>query len=103
MKKLPPRPEPATFIEDYDDGDPYSCMAAGFAEVGMQKTFTKRVKACMGKPDLDLHKLCLENRKAVKFALYELWLEADDPAVRSWTAEEMAKLGDKSLLDYDRE
>ena len=104
--KRPVRPVPTEKIVDYDDGDPYSCMAAGRAEEDMQRALQARVEECFGKPAEQLQKLVSQDRASVRTALFDIWtggrLTRQRGKLAEWAAEQMALLGDSSLADYDR-
>ena len=105
MPKKPPRPIPSYLIDDYDDGDPYACIAAGSAEHSMEQSTLRQVEACFGQAGpLEAHGNSLAN---IKTALYDIWLRdrssEQSLAKADWAAEQMAILGDSSLLDYDRQ
>ena len=44
MRAKPPRPQPSEKVLDYDDSDPYSCIAAGFQEDQQQAKLQQRVE-----------------------------------------------------------
>lgn len=121
MSKLPVRPKPskaldvdAQVIEDYDDGDPYSCMAAGAAEdraktaaAHAMQAFRKRVESCRDGSPAELDKLVAEDARSVKAVLYDIWhdcrfIRAGKGAMADWAAKESARIGNKTLLEYDR-
>lgn len=104
MRK-PARPQPPERILDYDDGDPYSCIAAGSQEDKLQRQFQARVEACYGKPEQDFARLAKEDLAGVKTALYHVWERERQSGAREladWAAERMGQLGNRSLIEYDR-
>lgn len=106
MPPRPVRPTPSEKVLDYDDGDPYSCMAAGRQEDLLQKALQDRVELCFGRPAEQLRRLAEEDPASVKTALFDLWAQAREtrtrPDLARWAAEQMAHLGDSSLVDFDR-
>lgn len=121
MSKLPARPKPsraldvqAQVIEDYDDGDPYSCMAAGFAEDKAKASaadalaiFRMRVECCRDEHPNEMKKLLEEDAESLKAVLYDIWydcrfIHAKKGDVADWAAKESAKIGNKTLLEYDQ-
>ena len=105
MPKLPSRPIPSYVIDDYDDGDPYSCIAAGSAERSMEQSILQQVEACFGQAGpLKVAGRSLAN---IQTALYDIWLRdrffKRNSAKADWAAEQMALLGDLRLVDYDRQ
>ena len=105
-KPLPQRPQPGEKVTDYDDGDPYSCIAAGAAERARQRHLQEKVEQCYGHGPEVLASLLAKDTASVKTALYDIWLEAQklrpNPGLRAWAAEQMARLGNRSLQEYDR-
>lgn len=101
--KMPVRPEPKEKISDYDDGDPYSCMAAGRAEYDMQKSLQRQVMAARSGPPESLQSLIQKDSASVQTAFYDIWLEnrGKDASLASWAAEQMKLLGNASLAEYD--
>ena len=106
MRPKPVRPTPSEKVVDYDDGDPYSCIAAGHQEERLQRALQDRVEQCFGKPAAALELLVNEDIDSVKTALYDIWTRACQTETGSdlarWAAEQLANLGDSSLADYDK-
>lgn len=106
MKSKPPRPQPQEKVTSYDDGDPYSCIAAGAQEEKLQRALQRRVEQCFGQSAQQLQLLVHLDRDSVKTALYDIWSAEREPgrnrALADWAAQQMAALGDSSLVDYDR-
>ncbi len=105
---FPSRPDPS-FEEDYDDGDPFSCIAAGAAGVPSRlEALTARVKKCYGQPPEKLQELVDADRKSTISALWEVWyndrhLQSPPNHRRAdWAAEQSALLGNTSLVEYER-
>lgn len=105
MKSKPARPRPSEKITDYDDGDPYSCIAAGVQEEKLQRDLQARVEQCFGASG-NLEFLIHLDQTSVKTALYDIWNQQREPggnrALADWAAQQMAALGDSSLVEYDR-
>lgn len=106
--KIPPRPDPS-FEEDYDDGDPFACIAAGAAGVRSKMDALKaEAKACFGQPQEMLEALIAADRKNALAALWEVWYQdrflarPGKSGRAEWAAEQSARLGNASLLEYDR-
>lgn len=105
----PPRPEPTPIVEeeDYDDGDPYACIAAGAANIKQKNPnwFYLVVQAYESRQPSQLADLLERDAASVKTALYDLWNSGrSHRSLREkgrWAAEQMARLGDSSLLEYD--
>ena len=101
------RPAPLPKIEDYDDGDPYSCMAAGRAELDMQRDWQRRVEECFEAPPEKLEQLLKRDRGNVKGALFDLWMDIRKKGKRNalsgWAAAQLEELGYPWLAEYDRE
>ena len=105
----PQRPTPPQVEEeDYDDGDPYSCIAAGAAGVQQKSPnypylLTQAFEN--GRPE-QVQELAARDLASVKTALYDLWnsgrYHKSAHALGSWAAQQMDKLGDSSLLEYDQ-
>lgn len=106
MHAKPPRPQPAEKVVDYDDGDPYSCIAAGSQENKLQEALQKRVESCYGKPDGQLAQLASADLASVKTALYDIWdrerKTQHNPELGTWAAVQSGQLGNRSLIDYDQ-
>lgn len=104
MQPKPPRPQPTEKILDYDDGDPYSCIAAGNAEDKLQRDLQQRVADCFTNPRGSLELLARLDLASVKTALYDIWNEGRDnrAPIATWAAEQYANLGDDALIRYDR-
>ena len=119
MLKVPSRPLPGPAlremqIDDYDDGDPYSCMAAGAAEQNHNKAVKARleellfrVESCFGEPEAALQQITDENVDNVKAVLYDIWYNGRfiverKKAQADWAAQQSARLGNATLLEYDR-
>ncbi len=108
MPRIPPRPDPS--FEDYDDGDPYSCIAAGAAGVPSKMDALKaEVQQCYGRPVSKLDELVAADRQSTIAALWEVWYKdrffprrLKNLSRATWAAEQSARLGNPSLLDYDR-
>lgn len=100
------RPTPSEKVVDYDDGDPYSCMAAGHAEEKMQRALEERVEQCFGKAAQELTRLAKQDQASVKTALFDIWTRArlaeTSPELAHWAAQQLADLGNSSLLEYDK-
>lgn len=105
MLPKPTRPPEPPDEDNYDSGDPYGCIAAGAAGVG-KPTMIYRVGQCYEKRQ-PLTKLVQEDLASVKVALYDLWNSGRYHKHRhkegTWAAQQMALLGDSSLVDYDRQ
>lgn len=105
MFPKPPRPTPSEKILDYDDGDPYSCMAAGAEEDRLQKELEREVETCLGAPE-KLALLVRRDPAGVRTALYDLWdRKRGVSALRRqarWAAERLAELGLPDVLRFDR-
>lgn len=106
--KKPTRPEPPKLEEeDYDDGDPYSCMAAGAAGVEMKNPNYPYLlgQAFENGNQAQVQELIERDIASVKTALWDLWNRGRN--YRSfhnegkWAAKQMELLGDSSLVDYD--
>jgi hypothetical protein len=103
----PPRPIPTLVEEDYDDGDPFSCMAAAAAGIQQkQPNYLYLVdQACQERQPDKLDDLAAQDLSCVKAALYDIWDSGrNHPNLRdrgSWAAQQMARLGDSSLVEYD--
>jgi hypothetical protein len=106
MKSKPPRPHPKEKITDYDDGDPYSCVAAGAHEDKLQRDLQARVEQCFGKSQGQLQFLMRLDPASVKTALYDIWDREREPGgnrdLADWAARQTAELGDPALVEYDR-
>lgn len=100
------RPAPLPVVEDYDDGDPYSCMAAGRAELDLRQSWQRRVQDCFGAPPEKLQKLVKQDQANVKGALFDIWMEirknSKGNALSQWAATQLEELGYSSLSEYDR-
>ncbi len=107
MSEKPPRPQPGEKIIDHDDGDPYSCMAAGRAEERLQEALEQEVEACFPGPVQRLERLVRRDLASVKTALYDLWDRMrgrrGERAKAQWAAERLADLGEPAVLRYDQE
>lgn len=97
MKK-PPRPPQPELVQDYDDGDPYSCIAAGAEDQRRYQALLKQVEQCYGRPDLDLRRL----GPGVQTALYDIWHRSQRQPLGLWAAEHLAALGRPDVLEYER-
>ncbi|MCA9794171.1 MAG: hypothetical protein KC910_20325 [Candidatus Eremiobacteraeota bacterium] len=75
-------------IEDYDDGDPYSCIAAGFAE-----RLPARVEACFHAPPGELASLASIDRGAVKSILRQILERSQGTPKGDWAERQLAELG----------
>lgn len=106
MRAKPPRPKPTEKVLDYDDGDPYSCIAAGNQEDRLQRQLQEQVEGCFGKADDELARLAAKDRASVKTALYDIWERErrtrHNPKLGTWAAVQMGLLGNRSLVDYDQ-
>lgn len=119
MTRVPQRPFPGPSlrelqIDDYDDGDPYSCMAAGAAEQNHNKAVKARlddllfrVESCFGEPEAALQQLIEEDVDNVKAVLYDIWYNGrfifnGKKAQADWAAQQSARLGNAALVEYDR-
>lgn len=105
-KAVPVKPQ---ITVDYDDSDPYSCIAAGAAERGLNLYSTEdlvysiypsrssaRIKALTGK-----------DRNGVVDALRKIWGRAHgrqvyDEQLAWWAAEHLKALGDSTLVERER-
>lgn len=100
------RPAPPYVVEDYDDGDPYSCMAAGRAEWDFRQGWMRRVEKCFGAPPEQLQELLSEHRDHTKGALFDVWMEIrrEGPGneLSAWAAARLAELGYRHLVEYDK-
>jgi hypothetical protein len=107
--RFPARPPaPPAAEEDYDDGDPYACMAAGAAGIESKNpNYRYLVGQCVHRPAEQLQPLIDKDLASVKVALYDLWREGRQDGLfskqREWAARQMALLGDASLVEYDQE
>ena len=105
---IPSRPDPS-FEEDYDDGDPYSCIAAGAAGVlSKLDALVTEVDACYGQPAEKLEALVRSDRKSTISALWEVWYKnrrikspPDHPRA-DWAAEQSALLGNTSIVEFEQ-
>ena len=70
--------------EDYDDGDPYSCIAYGFEQ--WLSAFKVKVRECYGRPDHELKQLYSEYPERVLEILNALHLSSSksDPGLAAW-------------------
>jgi hypothetical protein len=70
--------------EDYDDGDPYSCIAYGFEQ--WLRAFKVKVRNCYGRPDYEIKKLYREDPKRVLEILNALHLSCSEsePGLAAW-------------------
>ncbi len=105
---IPPRPEPS-FEEDYDDGDPYACMAAGAAGIpSKMDAYKAKILACYGQPQEKLDRFVTEDKASALAGLWEVWYQhrflepLSDQGPGNWAAEQSARLGNPSLVEYDR-
>lgn len=103
-----PRPDPS-FEEEWDVGDPYSCIAAGAAKVPSRlEALTAKVAACYGQPPEKLDELAAADLKSTISALWEVWYanrhlnSRPDHKLADWAARQSAALGDSSILDAER-
>jgi hypothetical protein len=108
MAAIPARPDPS-FEENYDDGDPYSCIAAGAAGIPSKMDALKaKVVSCYGQPPDKLQALVDEDRKSTISALWEVWYndrflsKRKKPQRATWAAKQAALLGYTALVEYDR-
>lgn len=103
--QYPIRPQ-APEISDYDDGDPYSCMAAGFAEHKQQEALKKQVESCLFDSEDTLLSLFKTSPAGVKTALYDIWHQFRKISARQDKAERAARLladfGEPAVLEYHR-
>ena len=106
--RFPSRPDPS-FEEDYDDGDPYSCIAAGAAGVPSRlESLTAQVEACYGQPAEKLEALVIADRKSTISALWEVWYKnrhlrkPPDHSRADWAAKQSALLRNVSIVEYER-
>ncbi|MGE0494882.1 MAG: hypothetical protein AB7S38_37070 [Vulcanimicrobiota bacterium] len=74
-------------IEDYDDGDPYSCIAAGFFE-----RLPAEVEACFDSRPDDLARLVRVDRGAVKSILRQILERSQGTPKGDWAARQLAAL-----------
>jgi len=106
MHAKPPRPQPSEKVLDYDDGDPYSCIAAGYQENQLQERLLQRVEECYGKPDSELAQLASADLASFKTALYDIWERErktrHNPKLGTWAADQSGQLGNRSLISYDQ-
>ncbi|MBS2035170.1 hypothetical protein JST97_09275 [bacterium] len=106
MRQKPQRPQPTEKVLDYDDGDPYSCIAAGREEERLQQRLQRSVEECYGEPEQRLERLAEQDLASVKTALYDIWdrerSSQSNPELGDWAAAQMGRLGDRRLLDYER-
>jgi hypothetical protein len=97
MMSKPPRPRPAEKVTDYDDRDPYSCVAAGAQEERLQRDLQARVEQCFGRPGQPLQFLLLLDQASVRTALYDIWDREREAgknrALADWAAQQMAAIG----------
>lgn len=105
----PPRPKsPPEVEEDYDDGDPYSCIAAGAAGIEPKVPNYRYLLTDAFKRNRPHEVRALVERDPawVRVALYDIWdseresRHSRDRAV--WAARLMADMGDPSLVEYDQ-
>lgn len=104
----PPRPFAPELEESYDDGDPYACMAAGAAGIRSKSpNYIHLLSQVCG--DDDSPRVARWAQTApdhVKAALYDMWDRGRSYRMfrreSQWAALQMAKLGEPSLLEYDR-
>ena len=85
---------------DYDDGDPYSCIAAGYAEQQARKWPPERwaqlkidLEQCYGKPAEDLKRLLTMDKSRVILALREIHAGSQSEEIRCWADEQLNLLG----------
>ncbi|MFN8611484.1 MAG: hypothetical protein U0931_28315 [Vulcanimicrobiota bacterium] len=106
MRAKPPRPQPSEKVLDYDDGDPYSCMAAGREEERLQQKLLQQVFECFGHSESVLDGLAQRDLAGVQTALYDIWdgngVASPSKELSAWAAAQAARLGNRSLLEYDR-
>ena len=106
---FPSRPDPS-FEEDYDDGEPYSCMAAGAAGVPSRlDALVAKVDGCYGESAEKLEALVQADRKSTISALWEVWYKnrrlksPPDHLKADWAAEQSALLGNTSIVESERD
>ena len=102
-----PRPDPS-FEEEWDDGDPYSCIAAGAAKVPSRlEALTAQVAACYGQPQEKLDVLVATDRKSTISALWEVWYanrhlkSPPNHRLADWAAQQSANLGNTSIVEAE--
>ena len=85
---------------DYDDGDPYSCIAAGYAEQEARKWTPERLaklkmdlERCYGKPAEELKRLLAMDKSRVIMALREIHAGSQSEEIRRWADEQLSLLG----------
>lgn len=105
---FPSRPDPS-FEEDYDDGDPYSCIAAGAAGVSSRlQELIAKTRACYGQPAEKLQALVDADRKSTISALWEVWYDnrhlkkPPNHALADWAVQQSSLLGNTSIAEYER-
>lgn len=84
----------------YDDGDPYSCMAAGWAETNARRwppervaRFRAQVESCFGKPEDSLRRLLDEDRPQVILILRKIQTGSRSQDKARWAAQQLSRLG----------
>ena len=110
QKPLPPE-RPEFEEEDYDDGDPYSCIAAGAAGIKTKgvppsPNYGYLLWKAFTKDDSDaVRQMAEKDPVGVKYALYAMWDNGRDFVPHrdrgQWAGQQMAELGDPSLVEYD--
>lgn len=75
-------------IDDYDDGDPYSCLAAAFAE-----RLPTAVEACFQGPSDELARLVRVDRGGVKSILRQIVERSAGTPKGDWAARQLDQLG----------
>ena len=75
MRAKPPRPQPSEKVLDYDDGDPYSCMAAGREEERLQQKLLQQVFECFGHSESVLDGLAQRDLAGVQKGLHTILKE----------------------------
>lgn len=100
------RPAPLPTVEDYDDGDPYSCIAAGRAELEMQRDWQRRVEECFAAPPAKLEHLLNYDRAKAKGALFDIWMairkNGKGNELSRWAAAKLEELDYPWLAEYDQ-
>lgn len=96
-------------VVDYDDSDPWSCLAAAAKEMGLPLRNTEeRVESCYHQGNSRLLKdLIKDDRDGVIRGLWRIWGRAHGKYYRNadlarWAARQLEALGDSTLMERER-
>lgn len=96
-------------MPDYDETDPYSCLAAGARELGIGgPSLEDKVRACFPKDRNELERLLQKDREGVLYALRTIWGKdhgryyEHNVARARWAARELAQFGDPTLWEREQ-